>query len=338
MAQHLAGHWRVDDALDPRQIVEAVAGLSGQLGPVRSWSAPWSSCRCRWPRPGRRSASPAWTSETAHNVRDKSADEDRAQRGRRAVRPAPAGHRAGRGAGVRRRGGLPAGGQAAGRGRRAGDLPARRRRLAAQLARRAAAAGRRPRAAGGVPRRRGAHVRQRHASAGGPVWASISDYLPAAAGGAAQPVDPVDGAAAAGAGRPALRRHQARSGRPRCARSACRTRSATWSGSAARTDRSRCPKWAPARRARRSPRCSATSHDVDFYRAVDGAGDPRPVRPAGAQVRVRHRLPARAGPRPGARGPRRRGAAAPDRTPGRGGQAAASRASPRRRATRARAT
>lgn len=31
---HLAGHWRVDDALDPRQIAAAVTGLGGQLGRV----------------------------------------------------------------------------------------------------------------------------------------------------------------------------------------------------------------------------------------------------------------------------------------------------------------
>ena len=34
LARHLAAHWRVDDALDPRQIADAVAGLSRQLGPV----------------------------------------------------------------------------------------------------------------------------------------------------------------------------------------------------------------------------------------------------------------------------------------------------------------
>src|ERR671925_1201627 len=34
LARHLAGHWRVDDALDPRQIAEAAAGLSQLLGPV----------------------------------------------------------------------------------------------------------------------------------------------------------------------------------------------------------------------------------------------------------------------------------------------------------------
>jgi hypothetical protein len=34
LREHLAAHWRVDDALDPRQIAEAAAGLSGQMGRV----------------------------------------------------------------------------------------------------------------------------------------------------------------------------------------------------------------------------------------------------------------------------------------------------------------
>jgi hypothetical protein len=34
LARHLAAHWRVDDALDPRQLAEAVAGLSRQMGRV----------------------------------------------------------------------------------------------------------------------------------------------------------------------------------------------------------------------------------------------------------------------------------------------------------------
>jgi hypothetical protein len=34
LRDHLAGHWRVDNALDPGQIAAAVNGLSGQLGPV----------------------------------------------------------------------------------------------------------------------------------------------------------------------------------------------------------------------------------------------------------------------------------------------------------------
>jgi hypothetical protein len=34
LKEHLAGHWRIDDALDPGQLAAAVQGLSGQLGPV----------------------------------------------------------------------------------------------------------------------------------------------------------------------------------------------------------------------------------------------------------------------------------------------------------------
>jgi len=34
LKEHLAGHWRIDDALDPGQVAAAVQGLSGQLGPV----------------------------------------------------------------------------------------------------------------------------------------------------------------------------------------------------------------------------------------------------------------------------------------------------------------
>ena len=34
LRERLAAHWRVDDALDPRQIAEAVTGLSRQLGRV----------------------------------------------------------------------------------------------------------------------------------------------------------------------------------------------------------------------------------------------------------------------------------------------------------------
>jgi len=34
LRQHLAGHWRIDDPLDPGQIAAAVQGLSRQLGPV----------------------------------------------------------------------------------------------------------------------------------------------------------------------------------------------------------------------------------------------------------------------------------------------------------------
>src|SRR5690348_2223795 len=32
LREALAGHWRVDDALDPQQIADAVRGIGGQLG------------------------------------------------------------------------------------------------------------------------------------------------------------------------------------------------------------------------------------------------------------------------------------------------------------------
>src|SRR5688572_20138021 len=34
LREHLDGHWRVDDALDPQQLVAAVRGLSQQMGPI----------------------------------------------------------------------------------------------------------------------------------------------------------------------------------------------------------------------------------------------------------------------------------------------------------------
>src|SRR3954462_8341921 len=34
LRERLAAHWRVDDALDPRQLASAVSGLSGQMGRV----------------------------------------------------------------------------------------------------------------------------------------------------------------------------------------------------------------------------------------------------------------------------------------------------------------
>src|SRR4051812_31479566 len=34
LRQQLAGHWRVEDALDPRQLAEAVSGLNHQMGRV----------------------------------------------------------------------------------------------------------------------------------------------------------------------------------------------------------------------------------------------------------------------------------------------------------------
>ena len=127
LARDLAGHWRVDDALDPRQIADAVAGLSRQLGPDRAAGG----------RPGAAAgaarARPRGAGHPGHGRRDRAqragqvADEGGAHRGRGAVRAPPARPRAGRGARVRGGGRVPARREAArGRGG-AGHLPPRRR-------------------------------------------------------------------------------------------------------------------------------------------------------------------------------------------------------------------
>ena len=64
---------------------------------------PWSSCRCRWRRSARRSASRAWTCGTARNVRDKSRMKAVLRARGHAVRPPPAGHRHRGGVRLRRR-------------------------------------------------------------------------------------------------------------------------------------------------------------------------------------------------------------------------------------------
>ena len=146
------------------------------------------------------------------------ADEERAPRSRCALRRARSGHRCRRGDCVRAGGRLPSGRQAAGRSRLAGDLPPRRRRVARRLAAQRAAQRRAAGTARGVPRRRGAHLRQRHDRRQHRVV--LDRRLPAtAAGGPAQPLDPVDGDAPARHLRTRVRRHPpGRPGRAPCPR------------------------------------------------------------------------------------------------------------------------
>ena len=304
--EQLAGHWRVDDALDPRQIAEAVAGLAGQLGRVErlvgaleQLQVPLAQVREELGIEGMDVA------DRAQRPRQ-GADEDGAAGGRRAVRPAPAGPRARRGAGVRRRGRLPAGRQAAGRRRRAGDVPARRRRCAARLAGGAAAApgrarrcsrsswsatstpstactwaarrcGRRSRTTG---RRRSTVLRNPWIQwtvllprdIDGPEYAGIRPVGPAAlrALGVTRRVHPH------GVVPPPGRLGRGVGGR------------------------------APDRPARSSTSMLGYAHDVDLYGAWAELVDPRPLRAARAPVRRGHGLPARPGPRPGPRRARRR--------------------------------
>ena len=62
LRSRLAGHWRVDDALDPRQIADAVRGLAGQLGRVDRLIGALEQLQVPLARSARCSASRAWTS------------------------------------------------------------------------------------------------------------------------------------------------------------------------------------------------------------------------------------------------------------------------------------
>ena len=72
LARHLAGHWRVDDALDPGQIAAAVAGLSGQLGRVERLVGALEQLQVPLAHARRALGIPGMDVETARNVRDKS--------------------------------------------------------------------------------------------------------------------------------------------------------------------------------------------------------------------------------------------------------------------------
>ena len=71
LKEHLAGHWRVDDALDPRQIAEAVAGLSGQLGRVERLVGALEQLQVPLAQAREMTGIDGMDAETARNVRDK---------------------------------------------------------------------------------------------------------------------------------------------------------------------------------------------------------------------------------------------------------------------------
>jgi hypothetical protein len=71
LKEHLAGHWRVDDALDPRQIAEAVAGLRGQLGPVERLVGALEQLQVPLAQAREMLGIDGMDAETARNVRDK---------------------------------------------------------------------------------------------------------------------------------------------------------------------------------------------------------------------------------------------------------------------------
>ncbi|GAA5134392.1 ATP-grasp domain-containing protein [Pseudonocardia adelaidensis] len=71
LARHLAAHWRVDDPLDPHQIVEAAKGLSGQIGRVERLVGALEQLQVPLAYAREALGIPGMDVETAYNVRDK---------------------------------------------------------------------------------------------------------------------------------------------------------------------------------------------------------------------------------------------------------------------------
>ena len=295
-------------------------GWPGSWARCSGWSARWSSSRCRWRRSARRWASPAWTSATAQNVRDKS----RMKTVLRAAGVPCARHQLvtdpDERAGVRRRGRLPAGREAAGRGR------ARRRPTGSTTTT--------PCAAGSARCRRG----PRPPGCSRSSWSARSTRSTASAS--------AGGRCGRRSRTTCRRRWTCCATRGSSGRCCCRARWTTRGTPPSRTSgRRRCEalgvrdglthmEWfrrpdgsvAVSEVGARPPGAQISSmlgyvHDVDFYRLWARAGDPRPVRPAGAEVRRGHGLPARAGPAARVRAVHGvDGAAAPARAPRRRGR------------------
>jgi hypothetical protein len=72
LARHLAAHWRVDDPLDPHQIIEATRGLSGQIGRVERLVGALEQLQVPLAYAREALGIPGMDVETAFNVRDKS--------------------------------------------------------------------------------------------------------------------------------------------------------------------------------------------------------------------------------------------------------------------------
>jgi len=71
LREHLSGHWRVDDALDPRQIAEAVIGLGAQTGRVERLVAALEQLQVPLAQVREGLGIPGMDEQTALNVRDK---------------------------------------------------------------------------------------------------------------------------------------------------------------------------------------------------------------------------------------------------------------------------
>jgi len=71
LREKLSGHWRVDNALDPRQIEGAVRGLSGQIGRVERVVGALEQLQVPLAQARESLGIPGMDVSTAHNVRDK---------------------------------------------------------------------------------------------------------------------------------------------------------------------------------------------------------------------------------------------------------------------------
>jgi len=71
LREHLEGHWRVDDALDPRQIAEAVTGLGRQMGRVERLVAALEQLQVPLAQVREALGIEGMDVQTALNVRDK---------------------------------------------------------------------------------------------------------------------------------------------------------------------------------------------------------------------------------------------------------------------------
>ncbi|MDN5794488.1 MAG: hypothetical protein L0H79_01895 [Intrasporangium sp.] len=71
LKEHVAAHWRIDDALDAQQILDAVRGLSGQLGRVERLVAALEELQVPVGQVREALGIPGMDHETALNVRDK---------------------------------------------------------------------------------------------------------------------------------------------------------------------------------------------------------------------------------------------------------------------------
>ena len=71
LREQLAGHWRIDDALDPRQIAEAVQGLGHQMGRVERLVGALEQLQVPLAEVREHLGIEGMDVRTAHNVRDK---------------------------------------------------------------------------------------------------------------------------------------------------------------------------------------------------------------------------------------------------------------------------